>query len=137
MKERRTGYILLYSGIGTMLLAVVYIFLLFMSIVPPLPVFTGVDELNSILNTAPLSNPYAIGPNQTAQPNPLAALSGIDLSRILNLTTTFFLMTFIITVGYKIGNLGVQLIRPINVKLRNEATETGEKSPQKTPNSAS
>lgn len=43
------------------------------------------------------------------------------LNQTLNLSTQFFLMTFILGFGYKLANLGVQLIRPINVKLKSDA----------------
>ena len=45
------------------------------------------------------------------------------LNQTLNMTTHFFLMSFLLGFGYKLASLGVQLIRPINVKLKSHLLE--------------
>jgi hypothetical protein len=124
MSEKITGYSLLFLGIGIMFFCVINIFMVFTNKMEPFSYF-------NIASSSGEGNPLNIsnlmkqiqGGNQDAL-NTSIALPKTDLipseslNQMLNLSTQFFLMTFILGFGYKLANLGVQLVRPINVKLK-------------------
>ncbi|MDP2637449.1 MAG: hypothetical protein Q8P26_00105 [Candidatus Levybacteria bacterium] len=139
MGERVTGYSFLVTGIVIMLIALIQVFLVFTNRMEPLQVFNISSEnegssgsINSTVNLDNyLSNPQNLldteGLNNQGQslslPIPEIIPSEV-LDKTLNLTTQFFLMTFLMGFGYKIASLGVGLVRPIKVKLNTGVVET-------------
>ncbi|MBI4096356.1 MAG: hypothetical protein HY425_01430 [Candidatus Levybacteria bacterium] len=121
MNEKITGYLLLLLGLGIMIFCVVNIVMVFTDKAEPFPVFniqsgssTNTPDLNNLVAQLQKNNPNAF---QLQLPK-IDILPPESLNQMLNLSTQFFLMTFILGFGYKIASLGVQLIRPINIKLK-------------------
>ncbi len=131
MSEKVSGYSLLFIGIIVMVFCVVNIFMVFTSKAKPFSVFNlssnnsssnSVTSLNieDLLNQLQTSNESKL--NSFPQPN-IDILPPEVLNQSLNLTTHFFLMSFILGFGFKLASLGVQLVRPINVKLNSSILE--------------
>lgn len=119
-----TGYLLLVVGLIIMIISVINIFLVFTNRAKPFSVFNlpSDSSSNSSLNISDLisqlqqNNPNAL--SQTISTPKLDILSPEVLNKTLNLSSHFFLMSFLLGFGYKLASLGVSLVRPINVKLR-------------------
>lgn len=127
MSEKITGYSLLVLGIGIMIFCVVNVFMVFTNKTKPFSYFNITSNNNSSNQGSFLNVNDLIKQMQSGNENGLSGsipLPKFDLippevlNQTLNLSTQFFLMTFILGFGYKLANLGVQLIRPINVKLK-------------------
>lgn len=109
-----------------MIFSVVNIFMVFTNKAKPFSVFsiqsngsTSVPGLNDLVSQLQKNNPNA---SQVQLPK-MDILPPEVLNQTLNLSTHFFLMTFILGFGYKLASLGIQLIRPINVKLKSHIFE--------------
>lgn len=113
MNEKVSGYSLLISGLLIMVFCVINIVMVFTNRAKPFSVF-NIPSSNFGGNSIPLN----INTNQSAPQPKIDILPPEVLNKSLNLTTHFFLMSFILGFGYKLASLGIQLIRPINVKLR-------------------
>lgn len=123
MSEKITGYLLLSVGLGIMIFCVVNIFMVFTNKAKPFSVFsiqssgsTSVPGLNDLVSQLQKNN---LNASQVQLPK-MDILPPEVLNQTLNLSTHFFLMTFILGFGYKLASLGVQLIRPISVKLKTD-----------------
>ncbi len=119
MSERVTGYILLGIGICIMLFALVNIYLLFTSKIQPIQIFDtkGISfDLNSLLPQLPEG--VSVGNKSQG----MELIPSNTINQTLNLSAHFFLMSFVMTFGYKLASLGVMLVRPVVVKLK-EAKE--------------
>lgn len=128
MSEKVTGYLLLVVGLAIMVISVINIFLVFTNRVKPFSVFnlassssSSALNINDIISQIQKNNPDAL--NQSIAPPKLDILPPEVLNQTLNMTTHFFLMSFILGFGYKLASLGVSLIRPINVKLKSHVLE--------------
>lgn len=124
MNERVTGYILLGVGICIMLFALGNIFLVFTSKIQPITLFDAKGtsfDLNSLLPQLPQEA-------SSGKPAGMQLISPQTINQVLNVSTHFFLMSFVMTFGYKLASLGVMLIRPVVVKLKEAKEPTG--SPQ-------
>lgn len=113
MNEKVSGYSLLISGLLIMVFCVVNIVMVFTNKAKPFSVF-NLSSGNFGGNSIPLN----INTNQSAPQPKIDILPPEVLNQTLNMTTHFFLMSFILGFGYKLSSLGIQLLRPINVKLR-------------------
>lgn len=119
MSERVTGYSLLGIGIIIMLFALVNIYLVFTSKIQPIQLFetSGISfDMKSLLPQLP----QGASINQPSSNMELIPKGSIN--QMLNVSAHFFLMSFVMTFGFKISSLGVMLIRPVVVKLK-EAKE--------------
>lgn len=129
MSEKVTGYLLLIVGLTIMLITVINIFMVFTNRTKPFSVFkissSSSLNINDIISQFQKNNLSASpsATNQTITPPKLDILPPEVLNQTLNLSTHFFLMSFILGFGYKLANLGVQLIRTINVKLKSHFLE--------------
>jgi hypothetical protein len=139
MSEKITGYSLLSVGLVIMIFCVINIILVFTNQIKPFSYFnldTGNNQTtSSSLNMNDLISKLQAGNTISADSLSLPKtdfLPAGSLDQILNLSTQFFLMTFILGFGYKLANLGVQLVRPINVKLKS-APEIPSPQPQQPP----
>lgn len=101
MSEKISGYLLLVIGLIIILISAFQVY----------QVFTGAQ--------APLSLSNSSGVSASLMPGtpPVELIPAADINELANITLTYLLMTFLVTVGYKISSLGVQLLRPIEVKL--------------------
>ncbi|MDA1316700.1 MAG: hypothetical protein O3B87_01595 [bacterium] len=127
--ERIVGYILLGLGILVMIYAAIQIIMVFTNKAEPLEFFTSKPIVQEATNSEELSD--------LIQENPFAALSSsgaslptpqlIDpqmLNGVLNMSVYFLIMHFLLGLGFKIANLGVQLVRPIRVEVKNNQLAT-------------
>lgn len=110
MGDRVFGYILIVAGIVVMMLAATSVY----------SVFTGSSQPFALFNFKPVSIPLNIlVPEMPVQRN--AANFEIFPAEILNSTTNtlahLFLMGFVVSVGFKLAMIGVNLVRPITVKM--------------------
>ena len=122
MSEKQTGYGLLILGVICMITALSVVLMTFTGIIGSIPIFNNLTDLASI---GSIPNPYNIGPNQNTS-SPLSSFDPKTLAEILNLTTTLFLMGFLMNFGYKLSTLGTSLLRPINVRMKNRDLESDE-----------
>mgnify|MGYP001597905082 CR=1 FL=1 len=129
MDTKTSGWIFLAIGVFIMTLSVILVILAFTNVIHPTyfgdsslsvskpPAVSDINSLNS-----GQANAAALMPN-------FGAISPEALGNVLNLSTHFFLMTFIGGFGYKLAMIGVNLIRPIVVKTSNKTLEAAT-SPQ-------
>lgn len=121
MNEKVIGYILLGVGICIMLFALGNIFLVFTSKIQPIMLFDtkGISfDINSLLPQ------LSEGVSPGKKPAGMELIPSGTINQMLNLSSHFFLMSFVVTFGYKIASLGVMLVRPVVVKLKTkEPTE--------------
>jgi len=112
MPEKRMGYFLVGIGLSLILISAVSVFVVFTGRVKPAPVFRqpGISlDMSQIAGLPTLPG---------SKPTPVELLSASALNDISNLTLHILLMGFIAGIGYKIALLGVQLLRPVEVKLK-------------------
>ena len=130
MSEKISGYLLLLVGIAIMIFCVANVFLVFTNKIKPFEAFN--------LSSSGSSNSSGVNVNDlvaqmkkgnlegSGQSLPLPKLDILPpevLNQTLNMTTHFFLMSFLLGFGFKLSTLGVQLIRPINVKLKSNESQ--------------
>lgn len=111
MTEKQTGNTLLIGGIIVMILAVGIIILLFTGRINPIP----------LLNIpAPTLNTGSLVPNvpglPKAQGQDIVIIPTKDFNHMLNLGIQFLFMTFIMSFGFKLADLGTKLLRPIKIQ---------------------
>lgn len=101
MSEKITGYLLLILGL---LIVAVSVFEIYQ-------VFTGKQTPISVVKSSSVS--VQLIPDSA----PVEVLKASDIDRLTNLTLFYLLMSFIASAGFKVSSLGVQMLRPIEVKL--------------------
>ena len=113
MPEKNVGYALLGIGILTMFAAFLFIVIIFIGGIDPIPVV----NIN-----APSFDTSALVPQIPGLPAPSASkvelIPASDFNKIINLTTNLFFMGFIMSFGFKLADLGVKLIRPIKIEAK-------------------
>lgn len=104
MQEKNVGYILLGVGVITMFVAVGVVILTFTGNMAPVSVFNikapTIDTSSFV--------PKLLGGGQKIEIIPTTAFN-----KLLNLGIEFLLMTFILSFGFKLADLGVKLVRPL------------------------
>ncbi len=132
MSEKIIGYTLLFLGLLIMAVSAVNIYMVFTNKTKPFEVFNiesnndsqaGSIDVNDLIKQLQSGNSNAKNPD-IPQPK-IDILPPEVLNHSLNLTTHFFLMSFVVGFGYKLASLGVQLVRPIKVKLRSNIQQSG------------
>jgi len=127
--EKIIGYSLLGLGIIFMFFATFQIVLTFTGKVSPFQIIKSTPQKNNqnTANSFDKSNPEEL--LKQAQQDPLSLLSsggGVDLSNfidqkainnMLNLTVHYFIMQFLLGLGYKLASLGVQMVRPLKISI--------------------
>lgn len=108
MSEKNIGYLLLSIGILFMLVSLGIIIL----------TVTGSMSTISVFNIpAPVINTASFMPQIPGLPKPegsdITILPSAAFNKILNLGVEFMLMYFILSVGFKLSDLGVKLVRTI------------------------
>ncbi len=112
MSEKIVGYCLLVVGIVVIIFAAMNVFMVFTGKALPVQLFSfqGVS----------LDFSQSLGLPKTTGTAPVELLSARDLNQMSNLGAQLLLMGFLAGVGEKLASLGVQLIRPIVVKSKEE-----------------
>ncbi len=115
MNERVVGYILLVVGIVLILGAGVATVMVFTKQMAPPQLFSGpgisLDPGQLTASLAPSTGEKLSLPKQEL-------VSGELLNQTSNLFAFVFLAGFVASVGYKLASLGVLLVRPIVVKVK-------------------
>lgn len=101
MSEKVTGYILLGLGIAIMAVSAWQVY----------QVFTGAQLPLSITQSS------GVMVNISPELPPTELISGKEIDQLTNLTLHYLLMTFLVSLGFKISTLGTQLLRTIEVKV--------------------
>ena len=123
MSEKAIGYILLASGIVIMIFSTIQIILVFTGKLEPISAFsskTATPANQSGIDISALMQQLQPNAGTTNGPVKAPALQLIDpevLNHTLNLTVHFFIMQFLLSLGFKLSSLGVQMLRPIEIKL--------------------
>lgn len=127
MTEKATGYSLLIIGLIIMIITVINMIMVFTNKAEPVSLFdisadssSGSLNVNDLISQLQQNNPQTV--NQAIPQPKINILPPEVLNKTLNISTHFFFMTFILGFGYKLASLGIQLIRPINVKLKSPPT---------------
>ncbi|MFI5265679.1 MAG: hypothetical protein ACHQT7_02950 [Candidatus Levyibacteriota bacterium] len=110
MAERNFGFVLLSVGLLVMVACVIIIIMTFIGSLSPIALFNI---------PAPSINTSAFMPSIPGLPK----AAGTDIQMIptkpfndlLNLGIEFMLMSFIMSFGFKLADLGVKLVRPIKI----------------------
>ena len=110
--EKIIGYFLMLVGVITILLATISVFQTFTGQTNPITPF-NFDAIS--MDMSKLVDQALAGANLKQE-----LISSDLLNHPMNLIAHLLLMGFIVAVGYKIASLGVMLVRPIKVKLREE-----------------
>lgn len=124
MEERYVGYGLLIVGILVMLSAVWQVYLVLTGQLQPYPLFhmnSLVFDMKALLGNVPGASALPSGKTS------IELLSAENFNKTTNITLDFFLMSFVLTLGFRLSNLGVMLIRPVVVKL--QAAKDGPRTP--------
>lgn len=113
MTEKQIGYMLLLIGITIMCIAVIIVIMLFSGSLKPFPLFNI---------PAPSFNTGAMMPSipglPAAKGETIEVLPTKAFNEMLNLGLQFLLMTFIMSFGFKIADLGIKLLRPIKIETK-------------------
>ncbi len=123
MTEKTTGYILLIIGIIIMIFATIQIILVFTGKANPIDIFQY--EKSSTTSSADLDLNTLLMQMQSGSAqssNSLPSLPFLDpevINKSLNLLVYYLIMQFLLGLGYKFASLGIQLIRPLNITLKN------------------
>lgn len=119
MSEKIIGYILLAVGIMTIIFSGFSVYTVFTKQARPVQLFTfkgiSLDASQLLSTNLPPEATQLVKPGGTQEIIPASLLN--DSS---NIFAHLLLMGFIGSVGYKIASLGVQLTRPIVVKLKTQ-----------------
>ncbi len=134
MTERTTGYSLLTIGILIMIFAAFQIISVFTGKAEPITLFQM--EQSTISNSSENQNNNsildqiqnaALGQNNGSAKLPDVQIIDPEiLNSILNLTVYYVIMQFLLSLGFKLANLGTQLLRPIQIKMKNRTLNTEE-----------
>lgn len=119
MSEKVTGYILVLLGVLVMAFSVYNIYTVFTNKVAPINLFHLPGVSLDLANLAGSEVP----PEFQNQSLKTEIVKAEVINAPLNLLAHILFMGFILNAGYKLASLGVQFVRPINVKVR-----VGEKS---------
>lgn len=143
MTEKYVGYSLLATGILLMIFAVIQIIFVFTGRAEPAQVFEynqpapkiqeqdssnqeallrqlESGDLSSLLGSVGDGNDLSSLLGSSGMGNNLSGF-GIDMAsinRMLNLTVYYFIMQFILSLGFKLSSLGVQMVRPLEVQVK-------------------
>ena len=102
MSEKITGYLLLIGGLVIIFFSALNIYQVFTQQAQPIQLFSG----EGIKVEIPGSK------------TPSELVSADYLNEISNITAHYLLMSFLVSIGFKVSSLGTQLLRPIEVKLQ-------------------
>jgi hypothetical protein len=114
MSEKVTGYTLLFLGILVMGFSVFSIYMVFTAKTMPIDLF---DLPGISLDLGKMAG-SELPPGTQTQSLKTELVEADVINAPLNLMAHILFMGFILNAGYKLATLGVQFVRPINVKMR-------------------
>ncbi|HMS22763.1 MAG TPA: hypothetical protein PKA38_03275 [Candidatus Levybacteria bacterium] len=104
MQEKNIGYSLLGVGVITMFIAVGVVILTFTGNMTPVSVFNI---------AAPTIDTSAFVPKLLGGGQKIEIIPTTAFNKLLNLSVEFLLMTFVLSFGFKLADLGVKLVRSV------------------------
>ncbi|MDD5481993.1 MAG: hypothetical protein PHR64_03600 [Candidatus Shapirobacteria bacterium] len=104
MREKIVGYVLLSFSVLVIIGAVVNVYLVFIGKTKPIDIFGSLGSLDL---------PPGLVSDSTGQ-------SGNNLLASFNIFAHLALMSFVTSAVFKVGRLGVMMVRPIKVNLNQE-----------------
>lgn len=118
MDSKVVGYLLLISGLILVVLSLYSVYQVFNRKTQPIQLFNqqGISlDLRQFLGPSLSPSLDLVTPSPSSQ---LELLSADSLNRMFNLTFHLVFMGFVSTVGFRLGTLGNQFLRPIIVDLK-------------------
>jgi len=121
MSEKIVGYLLLLAGVGAIIFAGLSVYSSFTTGSVPINIFhlksISIDPLQMVSSALPqsLSANLKTATTSGSQSN-LEILPADVFSQMANLLAYVILMTFVLNLGSKIAGLGIQLLRPGQIK---------------------
>ncbi|PIZ66119.1 hypothetical protein CO051_04505 [Candidatus Roizmanbacteria bacterium CG_4_9_14_0_2_um_filter_39_13] len=131
--EKIVGYSLLGVGILLMIIASFQIILVFTGKATPIQVMKSAPQKNNQNTTKNVDTTNPDELLKQAQQDPFSLLGSggglgmpdiIDpktINDMLNLTVYYFIMQFVLGLGYKLASLGVQMVRPLKISVEKSA----------------
>lgn len=121
MQDKSLGYALLSIGILIMVFGMIQLALLVTRVIKPFPTFSFTEifaSVNSPQVQAILEQAQGTENGQSlTQGTSVPSLNPHVANDVLNFAVYFFFMSFIATIGHKISDLGVKMIRPAVLKM--------------------
>ncbi|OGM20232.1 hypothetical protein A2955_01845 [Candidatus Woesebacteria bacterium RIFCSPLOWO2_01_FULL_37_19] len=121
MSERVLGYVLIVVGLIVIIFTAVNIYFVFTKKSEPVTIFNlpsiSIDMSNLVGSEA---TPEQVADLKQSGKLKTELISSDVLNRPMNLIAHILLMSFMLNVGFKISSLGINLVRPIKVNLREE-----------------
>jgi len=142
MSEKVAGYLLLIAGVMIILFCGVNVYMVFTNKLEMVNVFRFpgifIDSKQLVntpeIDTSELTDEQArmvesMIENREKEDSQIEILPGVILNRTSNLIAHVVLMGFLASIGYKLASLGVLMLRPIVVKLKEKKDEGAAPSP--------
>jgi len=123
MSEKIIGYVLLASGIFAILFALFSVIQVFTKVAEPIQIFNfppiefGVNQLFSNMSSDELRALQELNKGEIPK---IDILPADVLNQSSNIIAHVFFMGFVASIGYKLGSLGIMMLRPIKVNLKEE-----------------
>ncbi|HJZ05022.1 hypothetical protein A2634_05560 [Candidatus Amesbacteria bacterium RIFCSPHIGHO2_01_FULL_48_32] len=117
LSEKVTGYLLLITGLLTIGLSSFSIYQVFTKKAKPVELFNS-PGISIDLSQAVYSQ-TGVKPKEAVKTE---IMSAETINTISNISFHYFLMSFLVMVGFKLSTLGIQLLRPINVEVKSKIT---------------
>lgn len=114
MSEKIVGYLLLSLGIILIVFSFFSVYYVFTAKAKPYDLFSLPGISIDLSNLATGELPKEVTPNLKTE-----LVEADIINKPLNLIAHILLMGFLVNVGFKIASLGVQMVRPIKVNLKN------------------
>ena len=127
--EKILGYLFLFLGVLIMIFSSFQLIKVFTGTAEPVAIFSqpkktmtnkalvdtgGQDQLKMIELIQ--KDPFSLLSDTNSSFNPFASImENVVIYDVLNLLTHFVVMQFLLSLGFKFANIGVGLLRPINV----------------------
>jgi len=124
MSEKVTGYLLLALGILLIFGSLAGIYTVFTGRTQPYPIFNLPAITLDLSGLMQAEGQEAQEVSESGANLQTELVKGDVLNKPMNLVAYLLFMSFLLNVGFKIGSLGVQLIRPIKVHLRGESQKS-------------
>ncbi len=120
MSEKVTGYLLLAIGVLIGIGSLVGVYFVFTGRTEPYPIFNLPAITLDLSGLMEAEGQEAQQLSESGASLETELVKGDVLNKPLNFVAYLLFMSFLLNVGFKIGILGVQLVRPIKVVLKGE-----------------
>lgn len=123
MHEKGLGYAFMTIGILIMAISVFFLYLVFTNQIKPFTVFQEPVKVTN-KNNSPSIDGLISDPSNIVQMQKQIVTEVLEkqINKTMNVLSTVFLMYFLMLFGFRLATLGTQLVRPINVNLKEANT---------------